>query len=75
MKDSYRIGFIGCGNMATAMIQGMVKKGLYHTEEILVSNKTPQGLAWRDYPTRRLLPYRYGVTYELSGFVQKIQTG
>ena len=45
MKDSYRIGFIGCGNMATAMIQGMVKKGLYHTEEILVSNKTPQGLA------------------------------
>ena len=24
-----KIGFIGCGNMASAMISGMLKKGLY----------------------------------------------
>ena len=35
-----KIGFIGCGNMASAMISGMLKKGLYKKDEIIVSNLT-----------------------------------
>lgn len=38
-----KIGFIGCGNMASAMIGGMLKKGLYSKEEIIVSNLTEAG--------------------------------
>jgi pyrroline-5-carboxylate reductase len=38
-----KIGFIGCGNMATAMIDGILKKGICSREEIIVSNKTEAG--------------------------------
>lgn len=38
-----KIGFIGCGNMASAMINGILKKGLYEKEEIIVSNLTEAG--------------------------------
>ncbi|MBQ0000226.1 MAG: pyrroline-5-carboxylate reductase [Clostridiales bacterium] len=38
-----KVGFIGCGNMATAMISGMLKNGLYEKEEIIVSNLTEAG--------------------------------
>lgn len=38
-----KIGFIGCGNMGSAMIGGMLKKGLFEKEEILVSNLTEAG--------------------------------
>ena len=38
-----KIGFIGCGNMASAMISGMLKKGLYKKDEIIVSNLTEEG--------------------------------
>lgn len=34
------IGLIGCGNMAHAMIHGMVTSGLVKAEEILVSNRS-----------------------------------
>lgn len=34
------IGFIGLGNMATAMIGGIVKKGVVPAKDILVSSKT-----------------------------------
>ncbi len=40
-----KIGFIGCGNMASAMIGGILEKGLYPREEIIVSNKTKEGAA------------------------------
>lgn len=30
-----KIGFIGCGNMASAMISGMLKKGLYKKMRLL----------------------------------------
>ena len=38
-----KIGFIGCGNMASAMIGGILKKGIVKKEEILVSNLTEEG--------------------------------
>lgn len=38
-----KVGFIGCGNMATAMIGGILKDGLYSKEEIIVSNLTEAG--------------------------------
>lgn len=38
-----KIGFIGCGNMASAMIGGILGKGLCSSEEIIVSNRTEEG--------------------------------
>ncbi|MGN0142642.1 MAG: pyrroline-5-carboxylate reductase [Roseburia sp.] len=40
-----KIGFIGCGNMARAIIAGIVKAGLYDTADILASNRTEPALA------------------------------
>ncbi len=33
-----KIGFIGCGNMGSAMISGILKKGIFQKDEIIVSN-------------------------------------
>lgn len=38
-----KIGFIGCGNMASAIIGGILKKGICDKEEIIVSNLTEEG--------------------------------
>ena len=38
-----KIGFIGCGNMGSAMIGGILKKGIFTKEEIIVSNLTEEG--------------------------------
>lgn len=38
-----KIGFTGCGNMASAMIGGILKKGIFTKEEIIVSNLTEEG--------------------------------
>lgn len=38
-----KIGFIGCGNMASAMIGGILRKGIFQKEEIIVSNLTEEG--------------------------------
>lgn len=35
-----KIGFIGCGNMATAMIRGMIKSGVAKPEEMIASAKS-----------------------------------
>ena len=39
-----QIGFIGCGNMAKALIGGILKKGLVLPEEILAADCSPQAL-------------------------------
>jgi pyrroline-5-carboxylate reductase len=36
----YKIGFIGCGNMASAMIGGIVKKQILPPEQIIASNRS-----------------------------------
>lgn len=38
-----KIGFIGCGNMAGAMIGGIIKNGFAKPEEIIGSNATKEG--------------------------------
>ena len=38
-----KIGFIGCGNMGSAMIGGILKKGVFAKEKIIVSNLTEEG--------------------------------
>ena len=40
MKRDYKIGFIGCGNMGSAMIGGILKNGLASKEEIIASCKS-----------------------------------
>ena len=35
-----KFGFIGCGNMASAIINGGLKKGIFTKEELLASVKT-----------------------------------
>lgn len=39
-----KIGFIGLGNMATAMIGGILQKGILKQEEIIGSNRSQTGL-------------------------------
>ncbi|MBO5487124.1 MAG: pyrroline-5-carboxylate reductase [Eubacterium sp.] len=39
------IGFIGCGNMAQAMLKGILEKGLYGPEDIIVSRRNGEALA------------------------------
>ena len=45
-----KIGFIGCGNMGSAMISGMLKKGLYRKDEVIVqkreANEAKKNLVW-----------------------------
>lgn len=38
-----KVGFIGCGNMGTAMVSGILKKELFKKEDIIVSNLTEEG--------------------------------
>ena len=33
-----KLGFIGCGNMASAMMGGIIKKGIIKGEEIIASD-------------------------------------
>lgn len=40
-----KLGFIGCGNMAKAMLGGILKKGLIEQEDILVSAAHAESLA------------------------------
>lgn len=39
------VGFIGCGNMAQAMLKGILGKGLYEPEDIIVSRRNDEALA------------------------------
>lgn len=39
-----KIGFIGCGNMANAIISGILKKGIFTPNEIIVSDISKVGL-------------------------------
>src|SRR5215210_642048 len=36
------LGFIGCGKMATALVQGVLKTGAFQADEIVVSDAFPE---------------------------------
>lgn len=38
------LGFIGCGNMAQAMLKGILAKGIYSSEEVIVSRRSETAL-------------------------------
>ncbi len=39
-----KVGFIGCGNMGTAMMQGMLDSGKCKTEDLITSDKSEEAL-------------------------------
>ncbi len=39
------LGFVGCGNMAQAMLKGILQKGIYKAEDIIVSRRNETALA------------------------------
>jgi len=41
---SKKIGFIGCGNMGSSMVGGLIKSGFLKAEDIIVSTKTETSL-------------------------------
>lgn len=54
-----KIGFYGSGNMAQGIIQGLLEKGIYQKEDILVYNR-------RYAPTLEATVEKYGVTPVLN---------
>lgn len=47
-SGEFPIGFIGCGNMAMAIVSGLLKKNLFNPHEILVSGPSDKSLDnWR----------------------------
>lgn len=55
---SMKVGFIGLGNMATAMIGGMLSKGLVEAKDIIGTAKTAE--------TMEKVKTRYNITTEIS---------
>jgi len=39
-----KLGFIGSGNMATALVKGLIKSGLYHSDQLMASDKDEEQL-------------------------------
>ena len=37
-----KLGFIGCGKMATALAEGVLKAGVFKKDEIFVTDKFPR---------------------------------
>ena len=53
------LGFVGCGNMAQAMLKGILAKGLYKADGIIVSRRTKEALdALQDVYKRQVLGLR-----------------
>ncbi|HOO03544.1 MAG TPA: prephenate dehydrogenase/arogenate dehydrogenase family protein, partial [Methanomassiliicoccales archaeon] len=51
MGENMRIGFVGAGNMAEAMMKGIISAGVATKEDMIASEIVPQR---RDYITRTL---------------------
>ena len=37
---SKKVGFVGCGNMGSSMVGGLIKSGFLKAEDIIISTKT-----------------------------------
>lgn len=44
MTEKFKIGFIGCGKMASAIINGIIKSGYISAEQVLASKSNPGNL-------------------------------
>jgi pyrroline-5-carboxylate reductase len=44
MTEKPRIGFIGAGNMATALIKGLIQSGVYNKDRLFASDKQAEAL-------------------------------
>lgn len=44
MTDKPKTGFIGAGNMATALIKGLIQSGVYKTDQLVASDKDEEAL-------------------------------
>jgi pyrroline-5-carboxylate reductase len=44
MAESQNTGFIGAGNMATALIKGLLQSGVYHKNQLLASDTNDEAL-------------------------------
>ena len=53
-----KLGFIGCGNMASAIIGGILNKGLAKPEDILASVKTLNSAEKNSKHTGNFLYYK-----------------
>ena len=58
MKRDYKVGFIGCGNMGSAMIGGILKNGLAGKNEIIASCKSEA--------TKERISKKLGITVTLD---------
>ena len=58
MKRDYKVGFIGCGNMGSAMIGGILKNGLAGKSEIIASCKSEA--------TKERISKKLGITVTLD---------
>jgi pyrroline-5-carboxylate reductase len=43
-KIGRKTGFLGAGNMATALIKGLIESGVYDPDKLLASDKSPEAL-------------------------------
>ena len=39
-----KLGFIGAGNMATALVKGLITNGLYHSDQLMASDNDEEQL-------------------------------
>ena len=53
-----KLGFLGAGNMATALVKGILKAKIYRSSDLWVTDLVPE--------KRRLLKRRYGVDWAAS---------
>ena len=44
MSENQHLGFIGSGNMATALIKGLIESGVYDREHLLAADKDEDAL-------------------------------
>lgn len=55
---SKKIGFVGCGNMGSSMVGGMIKSGFLNADNIIISTKTEE--------SSKKLQEQFGVTTTLD---------
>ena len=70
-KKAEKLGFIGAGNMATALIKGLIQSGTYENDQLLASDREKDA-----FSLRRLVKYFVRPrAINVLKFIQVIQMG